>query len=108
MANDIDIQKIKVADHFIERCIERAPWLVRQRKKKYGGGFEIDLPRLVAALTASVEIERPKTISRLIKYEHRTKYYHYDKTKLKRQLIFVFDGDELVTLYQYQYSWAKM
>ena len=96
---------LEISGHFKARCIERAPWFTKARKKKYGGGFELDLPRLCQAIKSSKEVKRPNTISRLIKYGHKTKYYHFDKTGLKNQVIFVVEGNLLVTLYLYRYSW---
>lgn len=98
-------EDLKISDHFVDRCIERAPWLVKARKKKYGGGFELDLPKFCYAIKTAKEVKRFNTISRLIKYGHKTKYYHFDKTVLKRQVIFVIEGNLLVTLYLYKYSW---
>ena len=96
---------LKISDHFINRCSERAPWLIKSRKKKYGGGFELDLPRFCHAIKSAKEVSRPNTVSRLIKYGDTTKYYHFDKTQLKRQVIFVVEGNLLVTLYLFKHSW---
>lgn len=96
---------LKLSEHFMNRCIERAPWFLKSRKKKYGGGFELDLPRFCYAIKTAKEVERPNTISRLIKYGHKTKYYHFDKAQLKRQVVFVVENNLLVTLYLYKYSW---
>ena len=96
---------LKISDHFLKRCIERAPWFVNARKKKYGGGFELDLPKLCYAIKAAKEVQRPNTISRLIKYGHKTKYYYYDKCSLKNQVIFVVENNQLITLYLYKDSW---
>jgi len=97
---------LEISDHFIKRCSERAPWLVKARKKKYGGGFELDLPKFCYAIKTSIEIDRPNTISRLIKYGHKTKYYHHNKAPLKNQVIFVVENNLLMTLYLYKYNWA--
>ena len=96
---------LEISDHFIDRCIERAPWFVRARKKKYGGGFELELPRVCHALKSAKEVQRPNTIARLLKYGHKTKYYHFDNTELKRQVIFIVEGNILKTLYLYKHSW---
>ena len=73
---------------------------------KKGGGFEIELKRLKHSVMMSEEIERFKTISRLIKYGDKTKYYHSKDTSLKKQVIFVVENNHLITLYLYRYSWA--
>lgn len=96
---------LKISEHFIDRCVERAPWFTTAQKKKYGGGFKLELEKLCHALKSSIEVERPNTITRLLKYGHKTKYYHFDKAELKRQVIFVVDGNLLITLYLYKHSW---
>lgn len=95
-----------ISDHFINKCAERAPWFVTPKKDKDGGGFEIELKRLKHAVLMSEEIERFKTISRLIKYGDRTKYYHFKAVPLNKQVIFVVENNHLITIYLYKYSWA--
>jgi len=79
---------------------------VRVKKEKYGGGFEFEVDRLKHAINSAEEIERFKTISRLIKYGDKTKYYHFKDTPLKRQVIFVVENNYLITVYLYMNSWA--
>ena len=104
--NDIDFNKLEIPDHFIARCVERTPWLTTEKSKKDGGGHKLLMNLLETAITTAIEIERPTTITRLLKYGHRSKYYHYTGTKLKRQVVFVINGNTLVTISQYRYSWA--
>lgn len=101
-----EFKSLKFIDHFAEKCAERAPWFVREKKEKDGGGFNLEYKRLYNALIQSIEIERFKTITRLIKYGDKTKYYHFKNTKLKKQVIFVVEENVLKTLYLYKYSWA--
>jgi len=98
---------LKISEHFLDRCVERAPWFVTARKKKLGGGFELKLSELCIAVKLSEEIKRPNTISRLVKYGDKTKYYHFNKVCMRHQVIFVVEGDLLVTLYLYKNSWAS-
>lgn len=104
--NEEFFNSLIISDHFIRQCAERAPWFVTAKKEKYGGGFEIELNRLKHAVVMAEEIKRFKTISRLIKYGDKTKYYHFKETSLKKQVIFVIEGKSLVTLYLYNKSWA--
>ena len=69
--NDINLKDLDISDHFISRCGERAPWLTKARKKKDGGGIVLVEEDLQTVLSLSKEIERPKTITRLIKYGYR-------------------------------------
>lgn len=97
---------LKISEHFLDRCVERAPWFTTARKKKDGGGFMLKIPELCEAIKASEEIKRPKTITTLLKYGHKTKYYHFNKDTMKHQVIFVVEDNQLITLYLYRYSWA--
>ncbi len=104
MDTALDFDSLIISDHFINKCAERAPWFVSPKK---GGGFEVELKRLKHSVTMSEEIERFKTISRLIKYGDKTKYYHSKDTSLKKQVIFVVENNHLITIYLYKYSWAE-
>ena len=108
MNKTIDFDNLIISDHFINKCAERAPWFVKAKKEKYGGGFEVEFERLKHAITSSEEIERFKTITRLLKYGDKTKYYHFKNTSLKRQVIFVIEDNNLITVYPFKDSWANL
>lgn len=101
----LDFNNLIISDHFIAKCAERAPWFVKAKK---GGGFDLELERLKHALASAEEIVRFKTITRLLKYGDKTKYYHFKNTSLKRQVIFVVENNNLITIYPFKDSWANL
>ena len=103
----LNLADLTITDHFIARCVERAPFLVHERRKKLGGGWMINVRCLERHLFCCDEIDKPKSITRLLKYNGKTKYYTpMEKTvSNKRRMVYVIEDNKLITIYPYCGSW---